>query len=209
MARKHIDVPVKDLSDAVMVKVMADENRMQWGNSPAATNEAIEGAQVGPSNYTFRNGPDVITKNTLPNDATAVLSGHIHRRQLLYKNEIPVIYPGSIERTSFAEKEEIKGFYELNFSENIQKNWFISKFRFLRLPARPMTDINLSLVKDPLKIASEIKTRIQNLPQDTIIRFKPDTIPGTEFKSVFSSSFIRSILPSSMNFQFSREFFIQ
>ena len=46
MARKHIDVPVKDLSDAVMVKVMADENRMQWGNSPAATNEAIEGAQV-------------------------------------------------------------------------------------------------------------------------------------------------------------------
>jgi hypothetical protein len=37
---------VKDLSDAVMVKMMADENRMQWGNSPAATNEAIEGAQL-------------------------------------------------------------------------------------------------------------------------------------------------------------------
>lgn len=43
---KHVDVPVKEISDAVMVKMMADENRMQWGNSPAATNEAIEGAQL-------------------------------------------------------------------------------------------------------------------------------------------------------------------
>lgn len=41
----HVDIPVKDLSDAVMVKMMADENLMQWGRSPAATLEAVQAAR--------------------------------------------------------------------------------------------------------------------------------------------------------------------
>ena len=42
---KTVDIPVKDISDTIMVKMMADENLMQWGRSPAATLEAIEAAR--------------------------------------------------------------------------------------------------------------------------------------------------------------------
>ncbi len=169
--------------------------------------QAIEGAKVGPSNYTFRMGKDVIKKSALPQNASAVLSGHIHRKQLLYKNEIPVIYPGSIERTSFAEKEETKGFYELFFSENNNQLWSIDTLRFLRLSSRPMADIYLLPLSDNNLIESEVKSKIQNLPTDAIIRFRCKTTPNSEFKSIFSSSFIRNILPFSMNFQFGTEFY--
>ncbi len=169
--------------------------------------QAVQGAQVGPSNFTFKESRDVIKKTDLPGDATAILSGHIHRRQLLYKNEVPVIYPGSIERTSFAEKDETKGFYELHFTKNIRQSWTINKYHFLRLPSRPMTDFLLTGLNDPQRIESEIKSKIQTLPHNSIIRFKCQTVPGPEFKALFSSKFIRSILPYSMNFQFSLEFY--
>lgn len=40
-----ITVPVRILSDAIMIKMMADENLNQWGHSPSAMNEAIEAAR--------------------------------------------------------------------------------------------------------------------------------------------------------------------
>jgi exonuclease SbcD len=43
----------------------------------------VEGARVGPSDYTFRHAPDVIRCSDLPREFTAVLSGHIHRHQVL------------------------------------------------------------------------------------------------------------------------------
>ncbi|KAA3618325.1 MAG: DNA repair exonuclease [Calditrichaeota bacterium] len=169
--------------------------------------QAIEGAQVGPSDYTFKIGRDVISKKDLPKNATAVLSGHIHRRQILYKNDIPVIYPGSIERTSFAEKNETKGFYEIHFSQNKLQNWFIDKYHFLRLPSRPMSDIFLSPENNPQNLEAAIRANINYLPQNSIIRFRSKVIPGREFKTLFTSTFIRSLLPATFNFQFGREFY--
>jgi hypothetical protein len=40
-----IEVPCRDLSDATMIKMMADENLNQWGHSVAATLEAVEAAR--------------------------------------------------------------------------------------------------------------------------------------------------------------------
>jgi DNA repair exonuclease SbcCD nuclease subunit len=77
--------------------------------------EAVEGATVGPSNYTFRNTPDVIRCRDIPSGLTAVLCGHIHRHQVLTKGlKAPVFYPGSVERTSIAEKDEPKGYLTLH-----------------------------------------------------------------------------------------------
>ena len=80
--------------------------------------QAIEGAQVGPSDYTFRSGADVIRMADLPPEFDAVLAGHIHRAQVLSHRRpdgtsMPVVYPGSIERTSFAERREPKGYFDL------------------------------------------------------------------------------------------------
>ena len=53
----------------------------------------------------------------------AVLSGHIHRFQVLTKDlwgrpiKIPILYPGSIERTSFAEKDEPKGYLKVELKK--------------------------------------------------------------------------------------------
>ena len=40
---------------------------------------AVEGAQVGPSGYTFRDSQDVIRVSDIPDDFAAVLAGHVHR----------------------------------------------------------------------------------------------------------------------------------
>jgi len=77
--------------------------------------QSIDGAIVGPAGYVFRNATDVVRTSDIPADFSAVLSGHIHRFQVLAKGLkgkaplAPVFYPGAIERTSFAEKSEKKG----------------------------------------------------------------------------------------------------
>ena len=78
--------------------------------------QCVEGSKVGPGNFTFRNQRDVVKISDIPGDFAAVLSGHIHRFQVLTKDlrgkSIPtsIFYPGSIERTSFAEGMKTKVF---------------------------------------------------------------------------------------------------
>ena len=80
---------------------------------------AIEGAVVGPRDFIFRGQPDVIRASDIPRGLTAVLAGHIHRRQVLTSDlkgrplAAPVFFAGSTERTSFAEKDESKGYFIL------------------------------------------------------------------------------------------------
>ena len=77
--------------------------------------QAVEGAVVGPVGYVFRRGDDVIKTSDIPAGLAAVASGHIHRFQVLSKDltgrplAAPVCYPGSMERTSFAERDETQG----------------------------------------------------------------------------------------------------
>ena len=172
--------------------------------------QAIDGAQVGPVNYTFRNTNDVIDIREIPPSAAAVLSGHIHRRQVLYSNKVPIIYPGSIERTSFAEKEEQKGLYEIDFSSGSEggsddgpddrKAWIVEKIKFLRLPVRPMADIYLNGLHSKSEIKRSIVEQCAALSQDCIIRLRiPEADP--DVYSLVNLPFIRSILPSTFSLQ--------
>jgi exonuclease SbcD len=84
--------------------------------------QTVEGAQVGPVDYTFRSAPDVIPGRAIPSGFAAVLSGHIHRHQVLTRDlrghplSSLVIYPGSTERTSSAERFESKGYVTLEIA---------------------------------------------------------------------------------------------
>src|SRR5690606_8450567 len=75
-----------------------------------------EGATVGPGDFTFTTASDGIRVRDVPASFAAVLSGHIHRRQALTTDlrgqplDVPVLYPGSVERTAFAEMGEPKGY---------------------------------------------------------------------------------------------------
>ncbi len=59
-----------------------------WASTAASVkllclHHAVEGAQVGPSDYQFRDSEDVIKVSDIPKDFAAVLAGHIHRSQIL------------------------------------------------------------------------------------------------------------------------------
>jgi DNA repair exonuclease SbcCD nuclease subunit len=68
-----------------------------------------------------------------------VLCGHIHRAQVLNRDlaarplAAPVLYPGSIERTSAAERFEEKGYLRIEISRGSPLRW-----RFVELPTQPM-----------------------------------------------------------------------
>jgi len=174
--------------------------------------QTIEGATVGPSGYTFRRGQDVIRRKDLPRDAVAVLSGHIHRGQILCnpKNQDgkfpPVIYPGSTERTSFAERDEKKGFYEIELTDKIEVGWGIQRLDFIELPARPMEDLTLKATLTPENVSEFIQQRVAEMDPDSIIRFSCDAELDPEVKSKITSRFLRDILAETMNYQFSADF---
>lgn len=158
--------------------------------------QSIEGAVVGPSDYTFKKGKDVISIADLPEHYNLILSGHIHRSQILWtKNKkIPIIYPGSTERTAFAEKEEEKGFYLIEIDNDLSVD-----YKFVGLPARPMIDIVLEEKSYTKALLSrEISTRIGALPKDSIIRFK---MVYQENMRLLSVKFLDAILPWTMNYQ--------
>ncbi len=162
--------------------------------------QTVEGATVGPADYVFRNGTDVIPRTAIPAELTAVLAGHIHRRQMLdTPSGVPVFYPGSIERTAFAEKDETKGFYELHFSvDNGPAR--ISKRKFWRLPTRPMVELDLRRCTSIEALKKELKKNIPGLPIDSIIRLalNPSLLPN------ISAGRLREIFPATFNVQLRR-----
>jgi len=167
--------------------------------------QSIEGAKVGPSDYTFRYGNDIIPIKTIPTNYDLILSGHIHRAQiLLSNNNIPVIYPGSIERTAFAEKDEKKGFYEILFDETLR-----ATYNFIPLSSRPMVDILLENEEYSTQILrDEIKSSIDTIDSESIIRFKMEHINNLPLLNV---KLLEDLLPPTMNYQIVglRDFYLQ
>ncbi len=106
--------------------------------------QAVEGATVGPADFTFRSGSDVVPGAAIPPGFAAVLAGHIHRHQVLTRDlagrllAAPVIYPGSVERTAFAERFEPKGFVTLDLEPDPEVGGRLRGWTFHELPSRPM-----------------------------------------------------------------------
>ncbi len=171
--------------------------------------QALEGARVGPANFTFRNRPDTIRLEDIPDKFDAVCSGHIHRHQILNNKaavdgkSVPVIYPGSIERTSFAEKDEDKGFMHLTFKQGKD-----SEFRFIPLPARPMINIELDSAKTAQSNEAELKVRLDDLPSNSIVRISYKKAKPTKTLPQLGATQIKSITPPGMIIQMSRSLFI-
>jgi exonuclease SbcD len=158
----------------------------------------FDGAKVGPKNFTFFNRPDTINPKDIPFSVDAVLSGHIHRHQVLYfkdgDRQIPVIYPGSIERTSFVEQDEDKG-YSIVEVCNTQ-----IAHTFIKLPARPMYQINMDVRNYILsQFESKIDRIIREIPPDSILRIKIHNYAESELEGKLTNSVLRRMTPYSMN----------
>jgi len=166
--------------------------------------QCVEGATVGPANYTFTTAADVIRGADLPRGFAAVLSGHIHRHQVLTRDlrgsalPVPVLYPGSIERTSIAEADEDKGFMMVELSSDdsaVKLDW-----RFHKLPARPLVrhDLHLDGLEAP-QVESAIRSLVASAPVDAVLSIRVSGSISDEVGRVLSARFLRSVAPETMN----------
>jgi exonuclease SbcD len=139
--------------------------------------QCIEGASCGPGNFTFRFGSDVIRTADLPRDVAVTLCGHVHRHQVLQPMGLPpIIYAGSIERTSFAEAPETKGFVVLELAGS-----GLRSFEFRPLPTRMMVTRTISFADaDAMTAHSRLAAAIESTPGDAVVQLRvAGQIPST------------------------------
>jgi exonuclease SbcD len=131
--------------------------------------QCVEGATCGPGNFTFRLGSDVIRCADLPRDVAVTLSGHIHRHQVLRPpGRTPIIYAGSVERTSFAEAPETKGAVVLELTRA-----GLGTVEFRPLPARPMMTRTLGFAEvDAAAVRARVAEAIASTPDDAIVQLR-------------------------------------
>jgi len=165
----------------------------------------VEGAQVGPHNFTFRSGRDVIPCRNIPLDFAAILSGHIHRYQILTtdlhgsKLPRPVIYPGSTDRTSFQERLEPKGYFLLEFVPSSDSSGSLTRAQFCHIPTRPMflKDMDTNGL-DVESITLKLERLLAESDKDSILRIR---VRGSSSaaREVFTAQNLRRLAPPTMN----------
>lgn len=166
----------------------------------------FEGATVGPNHYVFRNAEDVVRAADLPAGFAALLSGHIHRFQVLERGldgrplRAPVFYPGSVERTSFAEIGERKGYLVLELAGDGPAGGRVVRWEFRGLPVRPMVLKVLYADGDGRNELNEkVLAVIAGAPPDAVLKMRIFGRLRGDAMSLVSASNLRSMAPPSMN----------
>jgi len=185
-----------------------------WNKTPAdavvlCLHHIVEGAalQMGSRMYVFRNNPDVVRTADLPPGFAAVLSGHIHRFQVLTKDlqgypiPTPVFYPGSTERTSFVEKDEPKGYLVLEIEpSNKVAGGILKHWQFHELPARSMHQLDISAANlTAPQLESYLKENLDKLPPDSVVKLRINGSASPEVLKVLQVKSLRSLAPPTMN----------
>lgn len=150
----------------------------------------VEGATCGPGNFTFRGGDDVIRTGELPREVAAVLSGHIHRHQVLRPPGCPpIVYAGSTERTSFAEAPETKGYVLLQLSPS-----GLSRLEHRPLPARPMVARELRLEgAGPAEAQAQLEAAIASTPPGAVVQLRLSRPPSAAAAPYLAAAALRAL----------------
>lgn len=166
----------------------------------------FEGATVGPGNFTFKHNADVIRLINIPGEFTAVLSGHVHRFQILRTDlngrmiQTPVYYPGSIERTSFAERDEKKGYLTFELGSGVIRTLAVRKWEFVELPVRPMVKLRISSTgMNKYKLQNFLRESLQKLESDSIVRLYVEGHLPNDCLPVLRAASLRAMCPKEMN----------
>jgi DNA repair exonuclease SbcCD nuclease subunit len=162
----------------------------------------VEGATCGPPpGFTFRDGDDVVRAADLPPDVAVVLCGHVHRAQVLRRDlqgrplPAPVVYAGSVERTSFAEREETKGCVRLEIGAHGR----LASCAFVPLPARPMRVLELPAGASTAGVERAVRDALAEAPPDVVLQVRArETLAGA-----LSADRLRAIVPATANVEVS------
>jgi DNA repair exonuclease SbcCD nuclease subunit len=170
--------------------------------------QCFEGATVGPQNYTFRYADDVVRVAHIPLPFAAVLAGHIHRHQVLTTDlggrpvPAPVFYPGSIERTSFAEREEGKGYLVLEVTPGGACGGVVQSWAFHRLPTRPMIVADVSgHGAGRAHVRRLLADAIARAPADAVLRVRVSGVPAPDGFAAVRAAAVRALTPPMMNLE--------
>ena len=109
------------------------------------------------------------------------------------------MYPGSIERTSFAEKDEPKGYLSLEAELDPAGGRGLT-WEFRELPTRPMIVRNL-YVSGMSSAAVEVALRgvLAEAPKDAVLRLLVHAESGYVIPLSLTVSHLRAIAPGTMN----------
>ncbi|MHC4549369.1 MAG: metallophosphoesterase family protein [Planctomycetota bacterium] len=161
--------------------------------------QAVEGAQVGAHDYTFRRGDDVVARAAIPAGFAALLSGHIHRGQVLNGAAAPVCYPGAVERTSFAERHETKGYLRLEVAPGPPGGRLVA-WTFVPLPTRPMVVVPLEvqgLAHAPL--TARLRDTLRACDPGAVVRLDVRGTPRGGAEHVLRAGAVRALAPPDLN----------
>ncbi len=168
--------------------------------------QCIEGASVGPRGFTFRDGDDVVRAGDLPGAFAGILAGHVHRFQTLTRDlrgrplAAPVLYAGSTERTSFAERDERKGFLRIEVEADGSGRGCIRGWQFHGLPTRPMVQLDLSADRlDGESLAPALSSVLGRQHPDAVVRLKIHGRPPDDNGAVLRAASLRGLAPPTMN----------
>lgn len=163
--------------------------------------QCVEGATCGPPpGYTFRDGDDVVRAAALPGDVAVVLCGHVHRHQVLRRDlggrplPAPVVYAGSIERTSFAERDETKGFVLAALTGG-GPGGRLAACAFHPLPARPMLVYEVGDEAGADELERGLRAALEAAPPDVVLQVRAPP----RLASALSASRLRALVPPGAN----------
>ncbi len=176
-----------------------------------AMHQTVEGATVGAQDYVFRAGRDIIPGRDVPAGLAALLSGHIHRSQVLEADlagrplAAPVVYAGSTERTSFQEREEVKGYRLVELAAGGPgrpgPGGRLVGTRVVPLATRPMAVIQVAVAgRPPDDVRAELRRRLGALPPDAVVRVRtrtPDELEAAP-PGLLGAPALRALAPASM-----------
>jgi exonuclease SbcD len=165
--------------------------------------QCVEGAVCGPPpGFTFRDGDDVVRAGDLPGDAAVVLCGHVHRHQMLRRDlrgrplPVPVVYAGSIERTSFAERDETKGFVMAAVGPGGRGGRLVA-CEFRPLPARPMRVHEVFAAGGASGLEREIAAAVAAAPPDVVLQLRvPEAVDSAP---ALRAARLRALAPATAN----------
>jgi DNA repair exonuclease SbcCD nuclease subunit len=172
--------------------------------------QAVEGATVGAHHYVFRPGREVVAGRDLPAGFAAFLTGHIHRSQVLTHDlagralPAPVLYPGSVERTSFAEREEAKGSLVLELAPGRDGGRLV-RWTFVGLHARPMVGVELDVRGLSREhVERSLARRFAALDPHAVVRVRIRGEPAPGAERGLAAATLRRLAPPTMNVEVAR-----
>jgi DNA repair exonuclease SbcCD nuclease subunit len=165
--------------------------------------QTVEGSRV--KGYTFRSGADIVRGRDIPSGVAAVLCGHIHRSQILGRDlagnrlAAPVLYPGSVERTSLAEREEPKGYLILELEVGAGSGGRLESWSFRELPARPMFAVTIDVTDlGPETLERRIRDNLGRQPADAVVHLRIEGRLTPATSEVIRAANLRRMHPPTM-----------